>query len=161
MARYAAQPLTLDAVKAEQDREFLEAMATDLGGDDKTRARAKLILTMIAGADLQSAAAQAGISVTTAKEKIRLFNAGGWKSLLTVMAPRGGDFLARYDQGFWAERLTRVYLDHSKAYRAIPYGTSRSEPFIDMQSFRQHIWRRSSCCRLGLPGVDGSAPICS
>ena len=55
------------------------------------------------------------------------------------MAPRGGDFLARYDQGFWAERLTRVYLDRSKLFRAIPYGTSRSEPFTDMQTFRQYM----------------------
>jgi hypothetical protein len=139
MARKKAQPLTVDAVKAQQDREFLEAMATDLGGDDKTRGRAKLILAMLAGADLESAAAQAGISLNTAKEKIRLFNAGGWKALLTVMAPRGGDFLARYDQGYWAERLARLYLDQSKVYRAIPYGTSRSEPFTDMQSFRQYM----------------------
>jgi hypothetical protein len=139
MARKKAQPLTVDAAKARQDREFLEAMAADLGGDDKTRSRAKLILAMIAGADLNSAAAQAGMSLNTAKEKVRLFNAGGWKSLLTVMAPRGGDFLARYDQGYWAERLARVYLDQSKVHRAIPYGSSRSEPFTDMQSFRQYM----------------------
>jgi hypothetical protein len=63
----------------------------------------------------------------------------GWKALLTVQAPRGGDFLARYDNGFWAERLTRAYLDQSKVYRAIPYGTSRSEPFTDIQTFRQHV----------------------
>jgi hypothetical protein len=94
---------------------------------------------MAAGADLESAAAQAGISVNTAKEKVRLFNAGGWKSLLTVMAPRGGDFLARYDQGYWAERLARVCLDQSRGHRAIPYGTPRSEPFTDMQSFRHYV----------------------
>lgn len=139
MARKKRQPLTADIVKAQQDRTFLEAMATDTGGDEKTRARAKLILAMIGGADLETAARQAGISIQTAKEKVRQFNAGGWKSLLTVMAPRGGDFLARYDQGFWAERLTRVYLDRNELFRAIPYGTSRSEPFTDMQSFRQYM----------------------
>src|SRR5581483_5368159 len=139
MARKKTQPPTVDAVKAQQDRAFLEAMATDLGSDNKTRARAKLVLAMIGGADLEAAASQAGISIQTAKEKVRQFNAGGWKSLLTIMAPRGGDFLARYDQGFWAERLTRVYIDRSELFRAIPYGTSRSEPFTDMQSFRQYM----------------------
>ena len=82
MARKQTQLLTVDAVKAQQDREFLEAMATDLGGDDKTRARAKLILAMMAGAGLETGARQAGISLKTAKEKLRQFNAGGWKSLL-------------------------------------------------------------------------------
>ncbi len=57
---------------------------------------------------------------------------------MTIQAPRGGDFLARYDLGFWAERLTRVCLDQSKDYRAIPYGTSRSEPFTDIEAFRQY-----------------------
>jgi hypothetical protein len=131
--------LTVDVVKAQQDREFLEAMTTDFGGDEKTQARAKLILAMSGGADLATAVAQAGISVATARKKVEQFNAGSWKSLLTIMAPRGGDFLARYDLGFWAERLTRIYLDRSVEYRAIPYGTSRSEPFTDMQSFRQHM----------------------
>lgn len=131
--------MTVDAIKAQQDRAVLEAMVTGHGGDDKTRARAKLILAMTAGADLEAGARQAALSVHTAKDKVRQFNAGGWKALLTVTAPRGGDFLARYDQGYWAERLTRGCLDRSTRYRAIPYGTSRSEPFTDMQSFRQHM----------------------
>ena len=139
MARRQTQPLTVDVVKAQQDREFLEAMATDLGGDAKTRTRAQLIVAMIGGIDFQVAAQQVGLSVGTARKWVEQFNVGGWKALLTVMAPRGGDFLARYDQGFWAERLTRVYLDRSAAYRALPYGTSRSEPFTDMQSFRQYM----------------------
>lgn len=138
MVRKNVQPLTVDAAKAQQDRDVLQAMAADPGADDKTRGRAKLILAMIRGADLKSAAAQAGMSVNTARKKVQLFNSGGWTSLLAVMAPRGGDFLARYDQGFWAERLAEVYLDQSTAYRAISYGTSRSEPFTDMQSFRQY-----------------------
>jgi hypothetical protein len=139
MARAQPNRLTLNAVKAQQDREFVEAMATDVGGDEKSRARAKVILAMLNGADMKTAARSAGVSLDTAKKKVRQFNEGGWKALLTVTAPRGGDFLARYDQGFWAERLTRAYLDRSTRYRAIPYGTSRNEPFTDMQSFRQHM----------------------
>ncbi|MDQ3802240.1 MAG: AccI family restriction endonuclease [Acidobacteriota bacterium] len=131
--------MTLDAAKAAEDREFLEAMATDLGVDDNTRSRASLILRMSGGEDLKTAAERVGISVGTARDKVKQFNSGGWKSLLTVMAPRGGDFLARYDQGYWAERLVRNYLDQSMTHRAVPYGTSRSEPFTDMHSFRQYI----------------------
>jgi hypothetical protein len=131
--------LNLDAEKARQDREFLEAMASDQAGDDRTRKRARLILVLHGGADLDTAAQQAELSIGTARAKLRQFNDGGWKALLTVQAPRGGDFLARYDQGFWAERLTRACLDQSRDYRAIPYGTSRSEPFTDMQTFRQHM----------------------
>jgi hypothetical protein len=132
-------PLIVDVAKARQDREFLVAMTTDEAGDERAKSRARLILTLAEGADLEAAARLAGMSVGTARAKVRLFNEGGWKALLTVQAPRGGDFLARYDQGFWAERLTRVYLDQSRDYRAIPYGTSRSEPFTDMQTFRQHM----------------------
>jgi hypothetical protein len=133
------QPLVLNAEKARQDREFLEAMAADEASDDRTRKRARLILAMLGGASLEVAAAQVELTVATAKDKLRQFNEGGWKALLTVQAPRGGDFLARYDQGFWAERLTRACLDQSRDYRAIPYGTSRSEPFTDMQTFRQYM----------------------
>lgn len=95
-------------------------MAADMGGDDKPRARARLILEMMRGADLMGAAGHAGISLATAREKLRQFNEGGWQALLTVAAPRGGDFLARYEQGYWAERLTRVFLDKSTTCRAIP-----------------------------------------
>ncbi|MCI0463832.1 MAG: AccI family restriction endonuclease [Gemmataceae bacterium] len=132
------QPPIVDAEKAQQDREFLEAMATDIAGDAKTQNRAKLILAMADGATLNAADEQAGIGVATARAKVRAFNEGGWTALLTIQPPRGGDFLARYDLGFWAERLTRVCLDQSRDYRAIPYGTSRSEPFTDMQAFRQY-----------------------
>jgi hypothetical protein len=131
--------VALELEKARQDRAFLEAMTTDEAGDDRTRKRARLILAMLDGASLEDAAVHAGLSIATAREKLRLFNDGGWKALLTVQAPRGGDFLARYDQGFWAERLVRSCLDESRDYRAIPYGTSRSEPFTDMQTFRQHM----------------------
>ena len=132
------QSLTLDVEKAEQAREFLEAMTTDVAGDEKVKNRARLILAMAGGADLGTAAQQVKMSLATARAKVRLFNASGWTGLLTIQPPRGGDFLARYDLGYWAERLTRVCLDQSKDYRAIPYGTSRSEPFTDMAAFRQY-----------------------
>jgi hypothetical protein len=131
-------PLVVDAAKARQDREFLEAMATDVAGDDKAKKRARLLLAMADGADLATAARRVGMGIATARAKVRAFNEGGWTALLTVQPPRGGDFLARYDLGYWAERLTRVCLDQSRGYRAIPYGTSRSEPFTDMQAFRQY-----------------------
>lgn len=139
MARRQFAAIALDIARAQQDQEFLRAMAADLGGDDRTRTRAKLILAMIEGNDLPTAARAAGVSLATAREKIEQFNVGGWQALLTVMAPRGGDFLARYDQGYWAERLAVGYLDRSRNCRAIPYGTSRSEPFHDMQTFRKYV----------------------
>ena len=73
-------------------------MATAVAGDAKVRARAALILQMLTGVDLATAAKQVGIGLGTAKDKVLKFNVGGWKSLLTVMAPRGGDFIARYDR---------------------------------------------------------------
>jgi hypothetical protein len=133
------QPLNLDTDKARQDREFLEAMADDDAGDDRTRKRARLILAMLGGADLKSAAKAAGLTESTAREKLLQFNGGGWKALLAVQAPHGGDFLARFHQGFWAERLTRTCMDQSQECRAIPYGTSRTEPFTDMQTFRKYM----------------------
>ncbi len=51
MARHRSS-LVVDAEEAGQDHEFLEAMATDVAGDDRTRKRAKLILAMAGGADL-------------------------------------------------------------------------------------------------------------
>jgi len=131
--------ILIDIARAEEDREFLEAMATDVSSDPRAKGRAKLILALLDGGDWVGGAAAGEMSIGTAKDKVLKFNAGGWKALLTVTSPRGGDFIARYDQGFWAERLTRVYLDQSLTSRAIPYGTSRSEPFTDMQSFRQHM----------------------
>jgi hypothetical protein len=93
---------------------------------------------MLDGAEWRAAAQAVSLGVGTARKIIDVYNGGGWQALLRVQAPRGGDFLARYDQGFWAERLTRVCLDQSQRYRAIPYGTSRSEPFTDLHSFRQY-----------------------
>jgi len=78
------------------------------------------------------------MTVATAAKWVDQYNAGGWQSLLSVQAPRGGDFLAGYDQGYWAERLVRTCLDLSRTTRAVPYGTSRSEPFTDMEAFRAY-----------------------
>lgn len=140
--RQSAQP-TITRTVTDQDREFLEAMATDVAGDEKTRKklqqRARLILTMIEGTPLPMAAQQGGMTATTAKGWCEKFNTGGWTALLTIQPPRGGDFLARYDLGYWAEGLARDFLDHSREYRAIPYGTSRSDPFTDMQKFRKYV----------------------
>ncbi len=75
----------------------------------------------------------------TACKYVERFEAGGWKALISVLPPRGGDFLARYDQGYWAEQIVTACLDTSTAYRAIPYGTSRNKPFISMDVFREYM----------------------
>lgn len=133
------QAPTLDRVRAEEDREVLEAMVADEAGDRHTRTRAKVILALLRGESLNEAAASAGLGVATARKKITAFNEGGWKALITVQAPRGGDFLARYDNGFWAERFVLTFLNQSPTCRAVSYGTSRSEPFTDMQTFRNYM----------------------
>jgi hypothetical protein len=139
MVRRRGNQPALTRTVTDEDREFLEAMAADVAGDTKTRNRARLILTVSGGTTLQEAAVAVGLGRETARKVVELFDAGGWKALLSVQAPRGGDFLARYDQGFWAERLAKACLDQSKVYRAIPYGTSRNEPFTDLQTFRKHM----------------------
>jgi hypothetical protein len=73
-----------------------------------------------------------------ARRWIDAYNADGWKGLLSIQSPRGGDFLARYDNGYWAERLVTNLLDTDAAHRVVPYGTSRSEPFTDATAFRQY-----------------------
>jgi hypothetical protein len=133
------QGLTVDLAAANRDREFLEAMAADVAGTKQSQKRAKLILAMLGTADLKTAASRVGIGEGTARKWTRAFNERGWQALLTVQAPRSGDFLARYDIGYWAEQLTTAYLDRSRDYRAIPYGTSKSQPFSDMPSFRQFV----------------------
>src|SRR5207248_1256308 len=125
--------------KAAEERPVLEIMATDEAGDEGVRKRARLILALLRGRTLADAAAEAGLSAGTARDKVRAFNGRGWKGLITVGAPRGGDFLARYDNGYWAERLVLACLDRSRECRAIPYGTSRSEPFTDMPTFREYM----------------------
>ncbi len=139
MARRRLEPIEVDSEKAKEGREFLEAMVNDDSLDKNAKKRARLILTMADGADFEHAVKAVGIGKATARQRLERFNAQGWTSLITVMAPRGGDFLARYDLGFWAERLTRAYLEQSKTYRPLPYGPSRGEPFTDMLSFRQYI----------------------
>lgn len=123
----------------DQERELLHAMASDVATDKNTRKRAKAVLIYLETGDLSEAVARSGLSIATVRKQIQRFDECGWQNFLTIQSPRGGDFLSRYDQGYWAERLARLYLDNSNKYRAIPYGTSRSEPFTDQQSFRAHV----------------------
>jgi hypothetical protein len=122
----------------DEDREFLKAMASDVAADEGSRDRARAVLAYVATGTLKAAASKVGVSPTAVRKAVDLYNSGGWRSLLTVLSPRGGDFLSRYDQGYWAERLVRAYLDSSRSSRAIPYGTSRSEPFTDLSTFREY-----------------------
>lgn len=121
-----------------EEHDLLRAMAGDAATDDRTRRRAQAVVTFLETGNYAGAATASGLSVATVRKILRAYNEKGWQSLLSVPVPRGGDFLARYDQGFWAERLTRVFFDRSTRARAIPYGTSRSEPFTDLQTFRAY-----------------------
>lgn len=121
-----------------EEEKILETMASVAGGDEKTRKRALTVLAFLRTNDLSTAVKASGLSKPTVKKILLEFASKGWQGLLSVSAPRGGDFLARYDQGFWAERLVRGYLDNSVTQRPIPYGTSRSEPFTDMQTFKSY-----------------------
>ncbi|MEW6228057.1 MAG: AccI family restriction endonuclease [Bacillota bacterium] len=122
----------------DEERTLLRAMATDAAIDDRTKKKALAVLTFLETKDLSAASERSNLSIRTISKTIHLFDEDGWRSLITIQSPRGGDFLSHYDQGFWAERLVRVYLNKSRDYRAIPYGTSRSEPFTDLQTFRDH-----------------------
>ncbi|MEA3399625.1 MAG: helix-turn-helix domain-containing protein [Armatimonadota bacterium] len=122
----------------DEERELLRAMAGDAASRDSERKRARAVLKFLETGDTSAAAEAARLSESTVRKWVRLFDAEGWQRLLAVHQPRGGDFLARYDQGFWAERLAGGYLDRSWDYRAVPYGTSRSEPFTDMETFREY-----------------------
>jgi hypothetical protein len=139
MARKAAETDAIQRAVSAQERAYLEAMANDAAGD-KSSKMAKVILTILDGGNRLSAATVAqGVSRATARSYAERFQAGGWKALITVLPPRGGDFLARYDQGYWAEQIVTACLDQSTAYRAIPYGTSRNKPFISMDVFREYM----------------------
>jgi len=124
-------------VTAEEEK-ILKTMASDVGSHENTRKRALAVLTYLQSNDINAATKASGLAKGTVLKFLTAFSENGWQALLSVSAPRGGDFLARYDQGFWAERLVRAYLDRSPSQRAIPYGTSRSEPFTDMQTFRTY-----------------------
>jgi|GEM_PF-1507990 len=121
-----------------EEKKVLETMASDVGTDLKTQKRALAVLAYLESVDIAKAVAASGLSKATVRKVLADFESKGWQGLLSVSAPRGGDFLARYDQGFWAERLVRGYLDGSTTHRPIPYGTSRSEPFTDMQTFKKY-----------------------
>ena len=121
-----------------EELKLLQVMSGDMASSEPTRKRALAILEFLGTGNRVVASERSGLSAGTVSKVIRLFNESGWQSLIEVLSPRGGDFLSRYDQGFWAERLARVYLDNSRNYRGIPYGTSRSEPFTDFQTFRDY-----------------------
>ncbi len=123
---------------APDEIELLRAMARDQTIDERTRKKAIAVLSYLRNNDYSQAAKEAGVGVPTARNYLAIFEQDGWQGLITVPPPRGGDFLARYDQGYWAERLTRVFLDTSRDHRAIPYGTSRSEPFTNLDTFREY-----------------------
>jgi hypothetical protein len=138
-------PEDLDIVKA-----ISISVAPDEETDEKawkraeaTRKRAKAMLAFHSSADIKTAIKTAteksGLEKETVRYWWRKYKGFGWSALITVRRPRGGDFLARYDQGFWAEKLTREYLDKSDSHRAIPYGTSRSKPFTKMDLFKEYM----------------------
>jgi hypothetical protein len=124
----------IDRTITSEERELLRAMAADAATDKLIRQRAQVVITALDTNSVDQAATASGLSRTTVRKVIQEYNVGGLKSLIPVPVPRGGDFLARYDQGFWAERLVRVFLDRSVTARAIPYGTSRSEIGLDIIS---------------------------
>jgi hypothetical protein len=132
--RHAPLSITLRS----QDRRLLKAMADDPATPERTRKRAIVVLRLADTGDLNASAQAAGVTRPTAQRALALFLDRGWRGLIEVQAPRGGDFLSRHDQGFWAERLAMVCLDRSPAFRAIPYGTSRSAPFSDLTAFREY-----------------------
>jgi hypothetical protein len=122
-----------------EEREVLNGIANDAGAGELTQRRAQAVVVFLRTSDLKKAAKASRFSIPTVRKILKVYNDKGWQSLLSVPSPRGGDFLARYDNGFWAERLTRVFFDRSNLCRAIPYGTSRSEPFTDLQTFREYV----------------------
>ncbi len=122
----------------DEERELVRTMASDAGTDSRTRPRAKAIVCFLDTGSVKQASEFSGLSTATVRKIIRAYDTNGWQSLLSIPFPRGGDFLARYDQGFWAERLVRSYLDKDARRRGIPYGTSRSEPFTDLETFRKY-----------------------
>jgi hypothetical protein len=140
MARKATEGDAIQRAVSAQERAYLQAMAADVAGDDKARKGAEIILAILDGDNRLSAATAAlGVTRGTARRWAARFDRGGWKALITVLPPRGGDFLARYDQGYWAEQVVTACLDRSALYRAIPYGTSRSKPFTSMDVFREYM----------------------
>lgn len=122
----------------EQELKLLKLMADDEAQEKNTRRRAQTILAINATQDIALGSKRAGVPLQTAKKYVASFLEFGWQGLVTTPSPRGGDFLTRYDQGYWAERLVKDLLERDKQYRAIPYGTSRSEPFTDRLRFSQY-----------------------
>jgi hypothetical protein len=133
-----ANRTTLTREITQQDLYILEAMLKNEATDDATRKRVKAVLSFRKTGSTSQSEQKTGISAQTIRKAVQDFNNGGWESLLVIQSPRGGDFLFRYDLGYWAEKLVLSCLDEDREYRVIPYGTSRSEPFTDFRSFRQY-----------------------
>jgi hypothetical protein len=130
--------MELQRPTTEDERALLDAMASGRAGSRHSPKRAKLILALLDGQSLRDAARKAEMPTATARDWRDRYNEGGWANLLDIGTPRGGDFLARNEIGFWAERLVTRSLDGSNTHRAIPYGTSMSEPFHDQEAYRKH-----------------------
>ena len=124
LATMLKKPLTRHT--SADERQFLEAMAEGHGPDRHAAKRAKFILALLDSADVGTARQQTGMDSAGARRWIEAYNTDGWKGLLGIQSPRGGDFLARYDNDYWAERLVTNAFNTNTEYRAIPYGTSRS-----------------------------------
>src|SRR5437867_2331889 len=99
----SSTPLT--RTTSADERQFLQAMAEGHGPDRHAAKRAKFILALLESGDLKAARKQTGMDSTGARRWLEAYNSDGWRGLLTIQSPRGGDFLARYDNGYWAEHL--------------------------------------------------------
>lgn len=77
-----------------EEKKVLETMASDGGTDLKTQKRALAVLEYLESADIRKAVAASGLSRGTVKKVLADFESKGWQGLLSVSAPRGGDFLA-------------------------------------------------------------------
>ena len=71
-----------------EEKEFLEAMTKDMAGDEHSRRRAAVVLSLLAGKKLHSAAEQAGVGIGTARKILSQYNKVGWTGLLYSAAQR-------------------------------------------------------------------------
>jgi transposase len=58
--------------------ELLQTMARDDAADVRTRNKARTVLTYLRSADYNKAAREAGVTVSTARKYVALFEEGGW-----------------------------------------------------------------------------------
>lgn len=131
-------PLTITRSDLDAQQQPLRVKVDDSALDDKTKKRANLILGMLGGVSFKDAAEAAELKPTTGRRWVNEFNERGWEALVSIGVSRGGDFLSRYHQGYWAEQVARSCLERAAATQPVPYGTSHSEPFTDAASFRAY-----------------------